>query len=150
MWRSIEQCHGDVMGRFDRDLGIYVGSPCLVDGDCFTQCRKPVLESLQVKVALNEGSRIKTLILGRCTVPSESRHLYIVRRSSCLKTPPNGPLNFERLLHFAHLITHGLIGVCAQLCQPEKWLSPFWPPFSSQPEKGGHEENTHSAPEVPG
>ena len=79
MWRSIEQCHVDVMGRFDRELGQYVGLPCLVDADCFTKCRKPALASLQAKVALKENSRIKTLVLGRCTVPSDSRHVYLVR-----------------------------------------------------------------------
>ncbi|CAE7337395.1 unnamed protein product [Symbiodinium pilosum] len=79
MWRSVEQCHADVMGRFDRESGMYLGSPCLIDSDCFTRCRKPVLESLQVRVALSQGSRVKTLVLGRCTVPSESRHVYIVR-----------------------------------------------------------------------
>ncbi|CAK8985770.1 unnamed protein product [Durusdinium trenchii] len=79
MWRSIEQCHVDVMGRFDRELGQYVGLPCLVDSDCFTRCRKPVLESLKVKVALKQGSRSKPLVLGRCTVPSDSRHVYLVR-----------------------------------------------------------------------
>lgn len=79
MWRSIEQCHVDVMGRFDRELGQYVGLPCLVDADCFTKCRKPALASLQAKVALKENSRQKTLVLGRCTVPSDSRHVYLVR-----------------------------------------------------------------------
>jgi len=79
MWRSIEQCHADVMGRFDRETGMYLGTPCVIDSDCFTRCRKPVLESLQVRVALNQGSPVKRTVLGRCTVPSESRHVYIVR-----------------------------------------------------------------------
>ena len=79
MWRSIEQCHADVMGRFDRESGMYLGTPCLIDSDCFTRCRKPVLESLQVRVALSQGSPVKQMVLGRCTVPSESRHVYIVR-----------------------------------------------------------------------
>eukprot|EP00930_Biecheleria_cincta_P033869 TRINITY_DN23441_c0_g1_i2.p1 TRINITY_DN23441_c0_g1~~TRINITY_DN23441_c0_g1_i2.p1 ORF type:complete len:2588 (-),score=365.17 TRINITY_DN23441_c0_g1_i2:2-7765(-) len=78
MWRVVEQCHADVMGRFDRELGVYVGSPCIVDGDCFTKCVKPSLSTLQSFVSLKANSKHRPLVLGRCTVPSGSRHRFIM------------------------------------------------------------------------
>eukprot|EP00931_Biecheleriopsis_adriatica_P060374 TRINITY_DN36256_c0_g1_i1.p1 TRINITY_DN36256_c0_g1~~TRINITY_DN36256_c0_g1_i1.p1 ORF type:complete len:2648 (-),score=427.06 TRINITY_DN36256_c0_g1_i1:64-8007(-) len=79
LWRTIEQCHADVMGRFDRELGFYVGAPCFVDGDCWTECRKPALSSLHMKMSLKANSKHKPLVIGRCTVPTQSRHVYIVQ-----------------------------------------------------------------------
>ena len=46
----------------------YVGLPCLVDADCFTQCRKPALQSLQPKVALKE----------RVQLPKSTNHRFEV------------------------------------------------------------------------
>eukprot|EP00438_Fugacium_kawagutii_P010324 Skav212577 [mRNA] locus=scaffold125:326812:330501:- [translate_table: standard] len=53
MWRSIEQCHVDVMGRFDREQGQHLGRYHGMQWDG------------------QENSQLKTLVLGRCTVPSD-------------------------------------------------------------------------------
>jgi hypothetical protein len=78
-WRTIKQCHAAVMGRYDRELRMSVGVPCLVDSDCFTNCQKPTLPSLQTRVPVGEYSTASRQILGRCRVPTTSRHVYITQ-----------------------------------------------------------------------
>lgn len=78
-WRTLERCHADVMGRYDRSLRAFAGMPCLVDEDCFTRCEKPALRTLQTQVRLVESSLERGQVLGRCLVPKANRHRYIMQ-----------------------------------------------------------------------
>lgn len=78
-WRTLERCHADVMGRYDRELGMYIGVPCLADEDCFTECLKPSLRTLRIYVAISLKVKESRDVLGRCRVPTVSRHVFLLR-----------------------------------------------------------------------
>lgn len=81
-WRSLQRCHADVMGRYDRDRRSFIGSTCIVDEDCLTEkCMKPTIPSLKVFTSVS-GSQRKVhqkSLIGRCKVPDSDRHEYLIK-----------------------------------------------------------------------
>jgi hypothetical protein len=77
-WQTVTRCHADIMGRYDRSQQMYVGTPCLVDEDCFTQCIKPGLRSLRVMTSVDAAAQEQREVLGFCRVPTVHRHKYMV------------------------------------------------------------------------
>eukprot|EP00927_Polykrikos_kofoidii_P076401 TRINITY_DN7343_c0_g1_i1.p1 TRINITY_DN7343_c0_g1~~TRINITY_DN7343_c0_g1_i1.p1 ORF type:complete len:2259 (+),score=322.69 TRINITY_DN7343_c0_g1_i1:195-6779(+) len=78
-WQVLQRCHSDVMGRYDREMQMYVGKPCLVDEDCFTTCVKPALRSLQTFTSVSGAAERRRELLGRCAVPTQFRHVFVVK-----------------------------------------------------------------------
>lgn len=74
---TVERCHAEVMGQYDREMQMYVGKPCFRDSDCFTRCVKPSLPTLQVFASLSGNASSRREAVGRCWVPTTFRHGYL-------------------------------------------------------------------------